>query len=192
MSNTLKNKLIGSLIFVFIIGGLSAVALNSAQGKFISTGNTLHFDGVVVAKTADTMTVVPDSTAPITVDVTPKTTFLPIVNFSAVEVGDVVEVTAKEAGATNPEAKIIKISAQQAGYGSQGGSQVIIKDATVVAKGGNSFIIQNNLSTTLIQVTTNTTFHKTTFGDLTAGDVVKIVGTDIGGIFTAKIVSNEN
>lgn len=188
MKKLYRNKLIGTVVFIFILAGFILAGFSYAQAKFISTKGHLNIDGVVASVGASSLTVVTSGSTPITVDVYERRSkFSWGTSLSDLVPGDQVSITARMSGSGNPTARFIRKWGSGPGYGTAGDT-VVTTHATFVSKTANTFTVNNGPSLVTFKVLTSTSFMGKSFANLEAGDMVNVVGEDSGTQFVARRV----
>lgn len=179
-------KLLGTLILILLITGVSFTTYNFVDAKFINTESSLNFDGLVTAVTPSSLTLSTSGTEPIEVLINKKTSFVGKLKFQDIKVGDHLKINAVSSGGS-VKAKTVKLVSHGSGYGTIG-DRVYIEDAVVTSKNTTKRTITVNSGDAIItiQINISTNFDKTSFSQIKIGDELQVTGTDSGENFIAK------
>lgn len=186
MNTIYKKKLAGTVTYLIVIGAVVFGIGWQASARFIQSGGSLIFDGVVVATSANSLTVATNSSTPVQIFTDNRTIFVRENSPSDYPVGTVVSVVARSSNGT-PVARVIQ-SKPGSGYGFAG-DPVLVRSGEIVSKTANSFTINSGVATITFEVTPSTFFARTSFANLAIGQKVQIIGNDNGSNFVATLVT---
>lgn len=204
----LYKKIIGSLVFLFMILGISLLGYYFVQAKFINSQNLLEFDGLLtnVVSSGDggvsTITL-QTSGGEIKVIADNSTNYVGGLTYGDLDdaINDMRLRIVADIAAGKAYAKSIKeISGEGYGFG---GDHVQITRAMVIDKSElnatDKWIkVDTGVAIITFHITTSTNFSGTTFEELSYrddgdiynddGDIVQIHGRDSGNVFLASLV----
>jgi hypothetical protein len=171
-------KVIGTLVLVGVLSlGVFGTA-RATQAFFLDAGRTLIFDATVASADDDSLTVFTTGTDPIELAITNRTNFAGQLDPGELEPGDSVKIIARQQGG-QLVARVIRLNEGVSGYGTSGDT-VLVSNATVVAKGADTFTVRRNGVDATFHVNGSTRFFRTSFASLAVGQEVTVFGVDSG------------
>jgi hypothetical protein len=186
MKNKYFKKAIGTFTLFSIMLGVFLISSTNVRAQYMEIINTIVMDGYIDSIDGSGFVLVNSGVDFLSLKVDNNTFFTTNKDFSDLSVGDWVKVIAKTKNG-EATAKTVRIL-DECGYGKQG-KPVVIHDVKLVEKTSNKLVVRTNSNALVtFAITTATKYVGTTFADLELGDEIKIIGTDSGANFMAKLV----
>lgn len=190
MKNTYLKKTIGTFTLFSLVLGVFLISSTNVRAQYMEIINTVVTDGYVDSIDGSDFVVVNSGIDFLNLKVDNNTIFTGNKDFSDLNVGDWVKVIAKTKNG-EATAKTVRIM-DECGYGKQG-KPVVVHGAELVEKSSNKLVVKTDSGILVaFTITSSTKYVGTTYAGLNIGDEIKIIGTDSGANFMAKLVIDFN
>lgn len=188
--SNLKTKAIGTFLFLTLAIGGSFTTYSIASAQLVSQGAKINATGMISSIDTEAQSFVFQgaATGTVTVYVTENTYFgSGLTELADLSAGDTIQLVDQKVDDINYALRIREI-ASGAGYG-VGPTPVSLAKAVVVATSENLLTVSVGGTNVVLTITAGTEFVGTTFPELSAGDQVKVTGTDTGSQYDAEVVT---